>query len=176
MTPRRAGRDTALYMLLSLPGWGPQCHMPIYYLGIPGLGCQPVEPSFPLLSLLKCLVREQPSPQSHKGLPACADKSTTSESPGEAGVKLGDWGEGPGFPVPRQCAPQESSALALGLGVAALRNRDRGRARRWRHAPLHLSLECNVTRGIRRWQRKFKGKTHSYLWLRHLLSDQKTET
>lgn len=67
-----------------------------------------------------------------------------------------------------------SSALALGLvGGGTLRKRDRVRPRKWRHAPLHLSPECNVTRGIRRWQRKFKGKPHSYLWLRHLLSDQK---
>lgn len=110
MTPRRAGRDTALYMLLSLPGWEPQCHMPIYCLGIPGLGCQPVEPSFPLLSLLKCLAREQPSPQPHKGLPACADKSTTSESPEEAGVKLGDWGRGARVPGPQTvCSTGELS-------------------------------------------------------------------
>lgn len=45
--------------------------------------------------------------------------------------------------------------------------------RRWRHAPLHLSPEHNVTQDIGRWQRKFRGKTHSYLWLGHLLSDQK---
>lgn len=44
---------------------------------------------------------------------------------------------------------------------------------RWRHAPLHLSPEHNVTQDIGRWQRKFRGKTHSYLWLGHLLSDQK---
>lgn len=33
MTTGRAGRDTALNMLLSLPGWGLQYHMPIHYLG-----------------------------------------------------------------------------------------------------------------------------------------------
>lgn len=30
-----------------------------------------------------------------------------------------------------------------------------------------------MTQDIGRWQGKFKGKTHSYLWLGHLLSDQK---
>lgn len=61
----------------------------------------------------------------------------------------------------------------MSLGWQHSEKRDSVKSRRWQHAPLHLSPECNVTQDIRRWQRKFKGKTHSYLWLGHLLSDQK---
>lgn len=71
-------------------------------------------------------------------------------------------------PVPAACQCAEPAA-----GLTEKRDRVGTRWQRRRHAPLHLSPECDVTQDIGRWQRKVKGKTHSYLWRGHLLSDQK---
>jgi hypothetical protein len=99
---------------------------------------------------------------------------TPSKKLGSSGM-TGERGQGSQSPVSAlHRNPHHSQQLALGHdGGGTLGKRDGVRPRRWWHAPLHLSPECNVTPGIRRWQRKFKGKTHSYLWLWHLLSDQK---
>lgn len=64
---------------------------------------------------------------------------------------------------PKQLPPMPAAPTVRRRRGDRSERRDREKAGRWRHAPLHLSPECNVTQDIGRWQRKFKGKTQLFM-------------